>query len=300
MGAAAGGGSRLKGVLWLLSVVVGGVPERVIGPLAELLGWFWWSVLRVRRPTVQDNLAGAFPSSSPAERARLGRRSVQHLARTFLEVLRIPVYARSGFANVEVSGMERLGRAIGEGRGALVLSGHLGSFELAMAAAARRAPAPVSVVVKRFSPGVDGFVTGRRTSAGLRVIDAAGAIGPVQAALLRNEIVIFVLDQNATRRTGVFVDFFGRTACTMRVLATLALRTKAPVLPAIPRRNADGTHRLAIGAPVPFDFQAGVGPSIHRMTQVYTARLERAICDAPTQWLWTHRRYRTRPRVSAR
>ena len=283
--------------LRVLSVVTGVLPERVVAPLAGFLGWSWWSVFRLRRSTIRDNLARAFPGHRPAARDRLGREAVRHLARTFLEVLRLPAYARAGFANVEVVGMERVERALREGRGALVVSGHLGSFELTLAAAARRAPAPVSVVVKRFSPGVDVFVTRLRTSAGLQVIDAAAAVGPVLAALSRNEVVVFVLDQNATRRIGVFVDFFGKKACTMRGLAAIALRTRAPVLPAIPRREADGMHRLTIEAPVPLEVQAGPpGPSIHRMTQVYTARIERAIRDAPAQWFWTHRRYKTRPR----
>ena len=287
----------MKGALSFLSIVAGVLPERFIAPLSALLGWAWWSIFRLRRATVRDNLACAFPARSHAERDRLGLRAVQHLSRTFLEVLRLPTYARAGFANVAVLGMDRLTGALREGRGVLVVSGHLGSFELAMVAAARRAPVPVSVVVKRFSPGVNAFVTRGRTAAGLRVIDATAAVGPVFAALARNEVVIFVLDQNATRRIGVFVDFFGRKACTMRAVAAIALRTKAPVLMAAARRMADGTHRLAIEAPVPLDVQPGPpGRSIRRLTQAYTARIERAIRDDPVQWFWTHRRYKTRPR----
>ena len=295
MGAPSGGSSGVVWFLGLLSTSVGVLPECAMAPLGGVLGWLWWRVFRFRRTTVRQNLALAFPDTTDRERDSLALEATRHLSRTLLEVLRLPHYARSKFERVDVCGMEHLTHALRSGRGVLVFSGHLGSFELAMAAGAQQAPAPVSVVVKGFSAATQAFMTRVRSAAGLHVIDERFAMGPVRAALARNEIVVFVLDQNATRRRGVFVEFFGKAACTLRALAVVALRTGAPVVPVIARRDPDGRHRLTLGPPIPFESRGSMHASVREMTQVYTSYLEGAIREAPAQWFWSHRRWKTRP-----
>lgn len=285
----------MSGLVWGLSALVEALPEAVLRPVSVVLGWLWWDVIRFRRSTILENLSYAFSSWPYASKVALGKEVARHLSQTLLEVLRLRRYARSDFDNVEVLGLGALERALQEGRGVLVLSGHLGSFELAMAAGACRAPAPVSVVVKRLPGAFGAWVARARAAAGLSAIDARSSVTAVCDALHRNEIVVFVLDQNATRRIGVFVEFFGRSACTMRALAAVALRTGAPVLCAIPRRTTDG-HQLEFGSSIPFESQGAMRRSIRHMTQVYTEHLERAIRATPVQWFWAHRRFKTQPR----
>ena len=114
-------------------------------------------------------------------------------------------------------------------------------------------------------------------------------------ALRRNEAVVFVLDQNATRSIGVFVDFFGRPACTMSGLAVLAERTGAEVIAAVPWREGPGRHVLTVLPAIPFERQADREETVRHMTQVYTRVIEDAIKARPAQWFWTHKRWRTRP-----
>jgi len=244
---------------------------------------------------VLDNLETAFPELAPAERRRLGRDVFVHVLTTVLEVFRIPRYLKRGVEGVvEVEGLEHLEAAKARGKGVLCLSGHLGSWELAVAGVARVAR-PISLVVKHLGPITDPFVTSARTAAGLGVIRADGAIRPILKALAANETVVFVLDQNATRKTGVFVDFFGKPACTLSALAVLAERTGAAVLPAIPRRLGPGRHRITVLPIVEWEAQGGREATLRHMTQRYTQVLEAAIREAPSQWLWTHKRWRTRP-----
>lgn len=283
-------------LLEALSWGLGLLSEGAAVALARGLSALWWYVLRYRRVVILENLERAFPDRSARERRALGRAATMHLVRSLLELFRIPRYRRDGFAGrVRCEGMEHLDAARAAGKGALCLSGHFGSFELGVAGGVKRA-GPVNLVVKPFPAPVDAFLNGLRTSSGIGVIPAAGAIRPMLRALARNETVVFVLDQNATRSIGVFVDFFGHPACTMSALAVLALRTGAPVVAAIPYRDVDGTHVLRMLPPIPVDEGATHDESVLRTTQRYTRIVEDAIRAHPEQWFWTHKRWRTRPK----
>lgn len=284
--------AMLDFVSWSLSRL----SETAVQRLADWMGGFWWHVLRYRRRVILTNLSTAFPDSDPRARATLGRKATAHLARALLEFLRIPYYASRNFeGRVRFDGMENFERAKSEGKGVLCLSGHLGSFELAVAAVASRAK-PVWLVVKPFPRAVDRFVTRVRTMSGLGVIPARRSIRGIIEALRRNEAVVFVLDQNATRSIGIFVDFFGRPACTFSALANLALRTRAPVIAATPYRDPDGTHVLRVLPAIPLEEKASEEETIAHMTQVYTRVIENAIREHPEQWFWTHKRWRTQPK----
>lgn len=283
--------------LWALSWFLGLWPEPWVAAASRALGTLWWSVLRYRRRVMLDNLACAFPERDPAQRRALGRAACAHLVQTLFEVFRLPRYLRKGLeAMVRTEGMANLHAAKAQGKGVLVLSGHLGSWEVAVAGVAREG-GPASLVVKDFGPATDRFITALRRRAGLSVIRAQGAVRPILKALKGNEAVVFVLDQNATRSIGVFVDFFGRPACTMTALAVLARRTGAPVVPAIPRREGPGRHLMRVLPAIPWQEQDSPEASIQHMTQVYTRVIEAAIREQPEQWFWTHKRWRTRPAV---
>lgn len=282
--------------LLMLSRIVRPLSEANVTRAARGLGRFWWSVIRYRRRVIEDNLMQAFPDLSDRDRSGLGASACVHLVRTSLEFLRIPEYAKTGFEGVvRLEGFENYEAAKRQGKGVLCLSGHMGSFELAVAAVAEKAQ-PISVVVKRLPPGAEAFITGTRSARSLRLIPAEGAVRPVLTALRRKESVVFVLDQNATRRIGIFVEFFGKLACTMSALAVLAMRTGAPVIGATSHREDDGVHVLRVHPPIPWEGRSTREETIRHMTQVYTRFLEKAIRSHPEQWFWTHKRWRTRPK----
>lgn len=286
----------MNAVLTALSFAFGLLPERAVVALSRLLGWLWFAVLRYRRGVILENLRRAFPEEDELERRRLALAACRHLVRTLFEFIRIPKYQELGLESVvRFEGLESFEHARAKGKGVLCLSGHLGSFELCVAAVAKRAK-PVNLVVKPFPAGVDRFVNRVRRRSELGVIYADGALRPIIKALKNDESVVFVLDQNATRKIGVFVDFFGEPACTMSALATLAVRTGAAVIAATPYRDADGRHVLEVHPEIPLEEKESREETIVHMTQVYTRFLEDAIRRHPEQWFWTHKRWRTRPR----
>ncbi|MBK8012865.1 MAG: lysophospholipid acyltransferase family protein [Deltaproteobacteria bacterium] len=265
--------------------------------LVEALAWWWWTVLRYRRRTVLANLSQAFPELSPAARRSLARDVFRHLVHLLVELLILPHQrGQGGFEAVgHTIGLEHFEQARAQGRGVLVAAGHLGSWEAAMCAAARHV-LPAHIVVKVLPKWLERFVNDLRRSAGLSVLSEKNVLKHVLRALKRNETVVFVIDQNATRKLGVFVNFFGREASTLAGLAVVAARTRAPVVAAIAYRLEDGQQVLAFTPEIPFEPKSTHDDTIRHMTQRYTEVIERAIRAHPAQWFWTHRRWKTQPK----
>jgi KDO2-lipid IV(A) lauroyltransferase len=289
------GGRLVYALIRASSALLGALPEALVAWLAAAAGGLWFHALRYRRAVILENLARAFPELPAAERRRLGREACQHLVAALLELLRTPRYFARGVERVVTSrGLEEVHRALEKGRGLLIVTGHLGSFELSAGAIVRAvAPLRAHLLVKSFPPGVDAFLTARRAAAGYHIIRDRRTLPEILRALRNNEIVVFVIDQNATRNQGVFVDFFGEQACTMAALAVVARRTGAPVHGVSIWREGPGRHVVEVHAELT---PATETDSDEVLMQRYTRFVEDCIRAHPAQWTWTHRRWRTRPR----
>lgn len=197
-------------------------------------------------------------------------------------------------AQLGIEGVEHL-RAVLERHGrALVLTAHLGNWELLTLAPALTGY-PLTVVARALdSPALGAWADRLRRTAGVEVIDKREAVRPILDALRRGRLVGVLLDQNASRREGVFVPFFDRAASTSRALAVLALRTRTPVLPAFTRRLAPGRHQITIHPALPLPATAG-DDAVLALTARCTEVIEAAVRATPEQWLWAHDRWRTRP-----
>lgn len=283
-------------LVWSLVIgFFGLLPESLAFFLARFWGSLWFYAIPYRKKVIFENLSTAFPDLSRTEKRELARKFCVHLVYTLIEFFRIPRYARRGFKNfVRTEGLENYYKAKEEHRGVLCLAGHLGSFELIIAAMADELqPEWVGAVVKSFPKNIAVLVDRIRKATPFHLIPAKGGMKSIQEALDQNGAVVFVLDQNATRKLGVFVDFFGKPACTMTGLATVALRTGAPVIAASAYREAPGKHVLKVFPPIPLEEKGDVHETIAHMTAVYTRFLEKEIKEHPEQWLWSHKRWRT-------
>jgi KDO2-lipid IV(A) lauroyltransferase len=178
------------------------------------------------------------------------------------------------------------------GRGALVISGHLGNWEM-MAAAIAHFGHPFHVLVAQQKNRLVGdLIDDFRRAAGIQPIRVGPSVKEMLWALRRGEFVGIVSDQNAGRE-GVFVEFFGRPTSTPRGPAVIALRTGVPILLGFAIREPRGGHRVVFERLEP-SFPTGE-EGIRAITQAYTARLEAYIRQHPEQWLWTHRRWKCSP-----
>ena len=264
--------------------------------LGRRLGDVAYLALGRRRRLALANLARAYPALPRRARVRLARRASQHLGMTLLELARLLTRPLDvTLERIRLEGVEHLRAAMAAHGRALLLTAHLGNWEL-LAAAHRLTGFPLSIVVRPLdAPWLDALAEKLRRGTGVELIDKRGALRPVLEALRRGRMIGILMDQNAARREGVFVDFFGRPASTSRSIALLAVRTRTPVVPVFARRDADGRHTVVIHPALPPPEANGADAAVVELTARCTIAIERAIREAPEQWLWSHDRWRTRP-----
>lgn len=314
---------RLEYLLFVgISTVVRAIPERGALALGAGLGWLVGSVLRLRRSTVDENLMRAFPEASPEWRRQVARASYRHLGREGVALLRMQAMSPAEVrGRTEVVGLEMVRRPLTEGRGVLILTGHLGNWEIGGAATAA-CGIPLDVVARRQkNPLFNAHLVRVREKLGMRVIDRQGATRHVLRAMREPRAVALVADQNV-RAGGLFVDFFGVPASTERGPALLAERTGADVVVAIVHRLPGRTaqYRLSFeplesdellesespgSEPEESEPRESASPRADArtmdaaeptvLTRAYLAALERGIRAAPDQYFWFHRRWKTRP-----
>ncbi len=288
---------RLQHLLFMsLSTVVRWLPERLTFGLGSVIGWLAGSVFRIRRSVVEENLARAFPEKDGSWRRRVAAASYRHLAREAIELLRLHRMEREELLRrCEMVGFELARAALREGRGVLFLTGHLGNWELGGAVVAAHG-IPLDVVARlQTNPLFNRELERTREGHGMRVIYRQDATRQVLQSLRASRGVALVADQNVASG-GVFVDFFGEPAATARGPGLLAMRTGARVLVTMVRRlpGAKARYRMTF-TPLPHPDTGEKGTDIEQFTRGYLGALEEAIKEAPEQYFWLHRRWKTRP-----
>jgi KDO2-lipid IV(A) lauroyltransferase len=251
------------------------------------------------RRTGMRNLEIAFPERSRAARRRILRESMANLGRMVAEVAHLPrMNAEDLRAHVVFEDEAWWAEHVGAPRdtGALILSGHFGNWELLVFAHGMRG-FPVSMVHRTIAnPLVDRWLNQVRGRAGTRLVRKRQAAGGVLRALHDRQLLVLPFDQNSTRGLGVFVDFFGVPASTNSGIARLARRTGAPVVPAfIVREGRSARHRVHV-LPIMYVQRTGDPElDVRRATQQFSDVFESMVRRYPEQWLWVHKRWKTRP-----
>jgi len=255
-----------------------------------------------RKAVALEHLRIAFPELADAERKRLLVDHVEHLGRGVAELALLQGRHRAALIErVRVEGMEHLQEAESrtEGGGVLLMTAHLGSWDLGVAALAERGLA-LSAVHRGFAnPRIEAMVSAIRGPLVEELRMGRSVLGVLRALRAGRKVGV-LLDQNAHRDEGVFVPFFGRAACTRSGPAMIAMRWGFPVVPVFITRLPDGSgHVIRFLPPLELESlerdgdqdEQAVLANVARMTRV----IEDAIRHAPEQWLWLHRRWRTRP-----
>jgi KDO2-lipid IV(A) lauroyltransferase len=270
-------------------------PDRAEAPLT---GRVIYRFLPLRRRVILENLRRVFGESAPeAEIERLAQAHYAHLARLLWEFFWFPwVSAERRRAMVRVENLDVLERALAQGKGVLVLTGHFGSFEVATAAGLDSYPharGRFYFVRRPIKPAwLDAFVTRRFRRVGFGILPKRGGLDAILDRLAAGDLIVFPFDQHASRKDGVMVEFFGHPAGTFRSLAVIALTTGAPVVPAASWREADGRHVLRFEEPLHPVEHSDADEAIRLNTRAYNSALERMILRHPEQWWWVHRRWK--------
>jgi KDO2-lipid IV(A) lauroyltransferase len=243
------------------------------------------------------NLELAFPDKTPRERRRILRGEFSSLGRQLAEVCLFPRYSRENVRQIVVyDGFENFERAQALGKGVLYLTAHLGGWELSAFAHSLYGH-PLHVVMRGMdNPYLDRFVQGLRTMHGNRAVDKDNFVRGLLSAMKAGETVGILMDTNMTPPQGVFVDFFRIPACTASGLARIALRTDAAVVPGFTLWDrALGKYRLRFDPALTLVRTGDEEADIMANTALFTRVIEQYVRRYPDQWLWVHRRWKTRP-----
>jgi KDO2-lipid IV(A) lauroyltransferase len=242
------------------------------------------------------NLRSAFPEKTEDEILRIARGVYRNLGIVAAEFFDLPRLTKETIGEfVEAEGLEHCTKALEKGRGVLMFGAHFGNWELE-AVAASLLVKPLVVIYRPLDSAVlDALVLRARSATGNVPLAKDRAMRPMLRSLKENGILGILIDQNVAWYEGVFVDYFGRPACTTDGLALLALHTEAPVLPAYMVRRPDNRYRLVIGPEVEVTRTGDREADILANTQRFTKVIEETVRQYPDQWLWVHQRWKTQP-----
>lgn len=284
---------------WILKILAKGVailPSRWAEALARGVGWGLSHVVRFRRSYVIETLSRSFPEKTAEECRALYAAMCRHQVLNLVEILRFAGGREAEIgARIEVSGEAIVRQALERGKGVLILIAHFGNYDLMGLFASRLLGYPVTIITKKLkNENLNEMWWSLRQKAGLKTVAAHNAYRACLRSLRQNELVGFMLDQNRPTGQGVFVDFFGRSASTTPGLAFMSAQTGAPVVPVFMRRTPEGRHVLEARPQIepPPDRKE---ETILAHTAAYTKIIEDEIRRYPEQWLWLHRRWKSRP-----
>ena len=247
------------------------------------------------------NLAIVFPEKSEAERRRILRGVFTSLGRQLAELCQFPRYTAQNVDDIVVyDGLENYERAYVRGKGVLFLTAHFGAWELSAFAHSLHGHWLHVVMRPMDNLYLDRLLQSYRTMYGNKVVPKDDFVRGLLAAMKAGETVGILMDTNMTPPQGVFVDFFGIPACTASGLARIALRTDAAVVPGFTIWDeALGKYRLRFDPAIELVRTGDLEADIIANTQKFTKVIEEYVRKHPEQWLWVHRRWKTRPEGEA-
>ena len=279
----------LRGVVGLLRRI----GLRSASAIGAGLGRLGYRPLAIRREVVERQLRAALPDLPPDELRRIARASYAHLGRTTTETALLPLYDRDRIIAMfeEVEGWSIVEERLAREKGLIIVTGHLGNWELGGAYVAARGM-PIQAVARYMeNPLFDRYLTRTRERIGMTIVHDDEAVRRVPRALRGGSAVAFLIDQGAVGLASTWVPFFGRLAKTPRGPAVFALRLGAPMVFGAVVRQPSGRFRLSF-EPIDTTPTGNLEADVERIVAEYTAAMERWVRRAPEQYFWHHRRWK--------
>ncbi|MDH3197274.1 MAG: lysophospholipid acyltransferase family protein [Candidatus Krumholzibacteria bacterium] len=281
------------GAVRVLGWVARGTPRAIGHRVFSGLGRLAARILERDRRRAADNLALAFPEAAPMVRDAMVTAMFRALGRNVYEFLRLEGASPRALAERidHVEGLERLERAYGAGRGLIVITGHIGCWELMPAYFVSRGYRVTAVARRVRTERFNERLVAVRRSVGVVSLDRDASPREMIAVLKRGEVLGVLIDQH-TRVSGVYVPFFNRPALTPTAVAKLALMTGAKILPMGIFLNHRGKHVVHVLPEIEPPPAQSREASVQAMTAACSLAVERLIRIDPKQWVWFHQRWR--------
>jgi KDO2-lipid IV(A) lauroyltransferase len=273
------------------------LPRSIAFRGGELIGELLYRVLSRRRAIGYKNLDIAFGNElSEEEKQRILRSNFRNLGKSLVEVIHFPKMSKQYLQEkVKIVGQENYLAAMSKGKGMIYLTAHFGNWEISSHTQSAVGH-PLNVVVRPLDNAyLDNIMTKLRTMHGNKLLARRKGLKQIISALKNKEAVGILMDQNAMRSKGIFVDFFGKPACTFPVIAILALRYDVPVIPGFIVRTGFDTHTLYIGSEIDIQRTGDAQKDIAINTAHFNTIIEDFVRRYPDQWFWIHNRWKNQP-----
>ncbi len=282
---------------WPFIKILGLLPRPLSRAFAIGLAQIFYLLHFRLRQVGMRNLEMVFPEKSVAERSRILRGVFTSLGRQLAELCQFPRYTPENIDDVVVyDGLDNYERAYARGKGVLFLTAHFGGWELSAFAHSLHGHWLHIVMRPMDNEYLDRLLQGYRTMHGNKTVGKDDFVRGLLAAMKAGETVGILMDTNMTPPQGIFVDFFGIPACTASGLARIALRTDAAVVPGFTIWDATlRKYRLRFDPALQLVRTGRLEDDIAANTQLFTKVIEDYVRKYPDQWLWVHRRWKTRP-----
>ena len=279
----------------LIIYLIGRIPISIRRVIAFFMARLFYHLSLKHRLIAIHNLMRSFPGKSLEEIIRIAKASYYSVTLVLVEFYDIPSLNKDNLSQlITIKGLDNYTNACNEGKGVLLFGAHFGNWEIGNAALAI-VTRPLSFVYRILDNRLlEGIVTTVRASCGNTSLPKENAMRQMIRLLKKDTTISLLIDQNVDWYEGVFVDFFGRKACTTSGLALLAMHTGAPVLPFFSTRLPDGKYSLEIGKKVDIIRSENRESDILVNTQIFNNILEEHIRKYPEQWFWVHQRWKTK------
>jgi len=264
--------------------------------MGEKLGALGYRPLGIRKRVVERQIAAAFPDLGLSEVVALARESYEHLGRTFIETALLDSLGKDGLLELveTVQGWQIVDDVMSQGKGAVMVTGHIGNWELAGGYMAARG-IPIDAIVRGMAnPLFDAYINRAREAIGMTVVHDSEAVRRTPRSLRSGRAVAFVADQGVLGLASTYVPFFGRPAKTPRGAAVFALRFEVPVIFVVALRQANGRYRIVIER-IEARRSGDMDSDVDAIVTSFTEHLEKWVRAVPAQYFWQHRRWRRQP-----
>ncbi len=247
------------------------------------------------RIIVLHNLSRSFPEKELKQLKKIATGVYHHFAIVVAEFFDLPFITRENISDwVDVEGLDNYQAAISQGKGVLSIVSHFGNWEL-MTIAVPMFLKPMHIVHRPLrNPVIDNLVEYVRTIHGNVMITKGGSGKLITELLTTNHVIGILSDQNVSASEGMFINFFGRPACSGVGLAVMAIRSGAPVIPAFMVRQKSGKHKLILKPAVKIIRTGTYDTDLLENTQQFTKIVEEVVREYPDQYFWFHQRWKTK------
>jgi len=283
--------NRLEFSLWkFFTKVVHTIDIKRIPILAKILTVIFFYIIPIRKSTVISNLTKAFPSKSKSEIKKIAYNNFLSVGITFMEIMAFQQMDEEQILSlVDINNLELARRKVNTGKGSILLTAHMGNWELGALSMGLVLKKQINVLVKKQrNKLVANWMSEVREKFNNKEIPLGASVRELYKTLMQGGVVGIVGDQRGRKEDGVVVNFFNQPTVTFQGFAALAIKKQVPILVVLSKRTATGKYILDIEEIKYDNLPENLSDQLQELNQRYMTILENKIREAPEQWLWMH------------